>query len=198
MLIGSIKRFAIEYTIREFYENNFIGDGKFLVYINGIPYGQNRDDSTTFSCIIPELGKRIITRKITDKILRENGHAEIAHNYYDCFFADEPKTTYFGLSKKDFEKVIIENNCSWNGMDEAFDDGSFILQINMNSTTTKLIGFKAISCFPVEIEKISTIEISVDVFNTTIQQFIESLKTDFVNNYGHGDGLDVFNWWKKE
>jgi hypothetical protein len=69
--------------------------------------------------------------------------AKIADAYRKAFYADEDEqdVSYFGASRADFQDLIRSNHIDWapDG-DEAFDDGSFVLQFDVMDRV-RLIAF---------------------------------------------------------
>lgn len=71
--------------------------------------------------------------------------AEIATEYRHAIYSPEAtnENIYFDLPRREFINVIKSRQLQWapDG-DEAFDDGSYILQFDVNDDI-RLIGFKA-------------------------------------------------------
>jgi hypothetical protein len=195
MTIGDINIFALEYSIIEYYDSRYIGDGKFIVYINGTKYGKSNNNSTTFSSIIPSLGQRANTSNLTDPIFEKYPPYDLAFACYDSYYGENPKEVYLGLNREHFLVLKRNNKIEWHGMDEAFDDGSFIIQLNNANNEISLIGYRAISSNPSQIEELNSIKLKYSIFSEIINQFIESIKNEMIKNKPNCD-LEVFTWWK--
>jgi hypothetical protein len=191
MIVGNKFEFAIEYTIQEFYQSNFIGDGMFIIYIENIVYGKIDERQTTFSGIIPSLGRRAKEVNIVHDYLKNIDTMDLCDAWFQYSFQKENGTRIDASVMKLISKYDIE----WHTMDEAFDDGSTVLQIN-EGNTVRLIGLKYDTNYSDYKKSINYISLPTNVFCNTIEMFIESIKSDFRNTYNDGYMPQVFSFWK--
>jgi hypothetical protein len=175
MIAGEKQKFAIESSITIVNENTSIrGIGYFLIYIQGICYGVNEPDSTALACSFDQVQQRIEMRNLhSTPYAKENDPLIIANSFRHAVYDSGQENIYFfGLSHKQFVDMLYENKIVWapDG-DEAFDDGSYILQFDLGDNNVRLIGFKCndgIECDP---QTISDLIIKADEFYNILQQW---------------------------
>ena len=145
MLFGGKDSFAIEFEIKTLYHNeSFIGCGFFVVYINNFIYGIREDDATTFGSILHTLKKLNKSEFYSETPFNRLSDYEICDKFYDANYRIENRYSENVLNE--FKSICITDNYKevhgnyakkylnvWNPMEEAFDNGDFILQINENS-----------------------------------------------------------------
>jgi hypothetical protein len=144
MVSGDRNLFAIESAISKAYERlSSWALGYFVIYINGFRYGVHQQDATGLACSFGEVQDRLARRgQHSAPILeREPAHA-IADSILNAIYSDSPQVSFFGMNRAEFCQMVYSNHLIWapDG-DEAFDDGSFVLQIDMGDRV-RLIGFK--------------------------------------------------------
>src|ERR1043165_6343307 len=145
MLIGDPNRFAIESEMSRAYERpSLLGLGFFLIHLGGMPYGVRSVDATMLACSFGEVKMRLQRRGRHNVFFSSEPNAErvanaIANNLYG---SDDMISDSFGLPPPEFEKLAQATNILWapDG-DEAFDDGSLVLQFDIGDHV-RLIGFR--------------------------------------------------------
>jgi hypothetical protein len=136
MTVGDPSRFAIESAITDAYERlSLLGLGFFVIHVGGRRYGVYSPDATMLACSLDTVEKRIAHRgKHTSPFATELDAGKIADAVRNAIYAneDERDESYFGVSRPEFEDLIRSNHILWapDG-DEAFDDGSFVLQFDV-------------------------------------------------------------------
>ena len=144
MIVGLPEQFAIESGISEAFEclSDF-AIGYFTIHIGGYRYGRHEPDSTAMGCSFDEVGRRVTQRgNHVAPFANEQDAGLIAESIRNAIYAEEGRESYFGLPAADFSEVIYSNDLLWapDG-DEAFDDGSYVLQFDVEDQV-RLIGFK--------------------------------------------------------
>lgn len=136
MIFGDKSSFAIEIEIDEIYNDCFIGDGFFIVFINGVFYGRRERNATSFPSTLNQLSYFIDNMINTDISLENKSKEDISIGYYCQNYSEKNLSCY----NKDF----LEKTCNlitWSP-DEAFDDGSYVIHFD-NAGKTRIIGFKS-------------------------------------------------------
>lgn len=145
MIVGNLSNFAIESAITEAYERRSLRAlGFFAVYVSGRCYGKRLPDSTMLACSFDEAERRIAERGgHTAPFATELDGGKIADAFRSAFYGEKQRETYFGIPESEFSDVISSNRIVWapDG-DEAFDDGSYILQFDIQDQV-RLIAFKS-------------------------------------------------------
>lgn len=143
MIVGSSSVFALESEITEAVPNT--GQralGFFLIHIASRAFGVKEPDATMLGCSFGEVSNRLQRRGTHSFAVADYaGAAQIAQAYLDAIYRDTSRTDYFGLSQQGFVDAFHSSAARWapDG-DEAFDDGSHVLQFDVGNRV-RLIGF---------------------------------------------------------
>ena len=146
MLIGDPAVFAIESGITEAYrELGLRALGYFVIHVTSRCYGCMAPDSSLLACSYDEVVRRVSRRGQHVAPFALTGDAyDIASAFRNAIYADDSTySTYFGMPRDAFATLIYSNEIVWapDG-DEAFDDGSYVLQFDVD-TRVRLIAFKS-------------------------------------------------------
>jgi hypothetical protein len=147
VIIGDPIIFALEWGITQAYEClSFRALGFFVIHVNGHRYGVHAPDATMLACSFNEVERRIAHRGThTAPFAIEPDAGKIADAYRNAFFADEPKPSFFGIPLTEFSGLFHSdlNDLVWapDG-DEAFDDGSYVLQFDVQDRV-RIIAFRS-------------------------------------------------------
>lgn len=145
MIIGEPSIFAIESRITKAYERlSLRALGFFSIYVKGFTYGRRSPDSTMLGRSFDEVAVRIADRGThTVPFANEADAGEIASAFRNAIYGEEPQKSYFGIPVQQFKELIYSRKIVWapDG-DEAFDDGSYVLQFDAKDHV-RLIGFKS-------------------------------------------------------
>jgi hypothetical protein len=144
-MVGDPEVFAIESALNRAFESvSFYGLGYFLIHLRGVCYGVRADDATALACSVDEVRARISDRgKHLAAGWDDLDAFAIAHAFraavYDPGLVKDPD---LAGRLEDFAAMVWASKLAWapDG-DEAFDDGSYVLQIDAGSLV-RLIGFK--------------------------------------------------------
>ena len=136
MLFGCKNLFGIEIEINNSFHDDFVGEGKFLVFLKDMSYGIDEPFATTFLCIKDELLK--YSSKIINSVvgLESYSSLEIAKCFYCQNYSD------IDLSEYNSKFLSLTKHLICWSPESAFDDGSYIIQID-GENQTRLIGFKS-------------------------------------------------------
>jgi len=145
MIIGDPARLALESRITTAYSDPGLRAlGMFVIHICGKRYGVHASDATMLACSFNKVRERIAWRgRHTAPFVSEPDPGKIADAYRHAIYAPGQETeTFFGLKYAEFRSCIYQKQIAWapDG-DEAFDDGSFVLQLDKDDSV-RLIGFK--------------------------------------------------------
>jgi hypothetical protein len=144
--VGNRDRFAIESQITTAYERiGWLALGYFNIFINGYRYGRHFSDSTLLGCSVDEIDNRLKNRgeHIVD-FGSEPDAGKIAAAYRKAIYSPNgDDDIYFGRCRSDFTDFVGSSKLTWapDG-DEAFDDGSYVLQFDV-ADHVRLIAFKS-------------------------------------------------------
>lgn len=147
MIIGDPNTFAIESGITSAYDRlSFRALGFFVLFIGGRRYGVYKPDASLLACSFEEVKDRIAQRGLhTAPFAVEHNAERIADTFREAIFGDEPAEQYLGFSLAEIRSRFYTelNDCMWapDG-DEAFDDGSFVLQFDIDDRV-RLIAFQS-------------------------------------------------------
>jgi hypothetical protein len=144
MIVGDPMIFALESGITEAYERlSFRALGYFLIHVSGRCYGVKEPDATMLAVSFDEVGRRISSRGIhIPSFPMGAGVEEIAHAFRRAVYSDCGEgELFFGMPAPQFAKATIAKRLMWapDG-DEAFDDGSYVLQIE-DDNQVRLVAF---------------------------------------------------------
>jgi Immunity protein 42 len=144
IFIGNPAVFAIECSIVQVYERiSQRALGFFVIYINGRCYGVRKDDATMLACSFNAVKERIKYRgQHCVSFASEPDINKIVHAYrLAVYFGAKSEDCFFGMNETEFYNVVIASRIGWvpDG-DEAFDDGSNVLQFDIGDKV-RLIAF---------------------------------------------------------
>jgi Immunity protein 42 len=133
MIIGDPEVFAIESVITKAYERlSFRALGYFVLDVAGRSYGVKESDATLLACSLDEVSRRLARRGSHNPHFPIDASAgEIAYAFRRAGYAIcEENERFFGMAAVQFGEAIYAKHLEWapDG-DEAFDDGSYVLQI---------------------------------------------------------------------
>lgn len=135
MIVGDCRIFAIESGITEAVESlSQLALGYFVIHVGGRVFGVRQPDASMLGCSFNEVEHRLQRRGThVPPISLDVPATDIATAYLDAFYRDNARTDYFGLSQHQFVDALQPSGTIWapDG-DEAFDDGSHILQFDVD------------------------------------------------------------------
>jgi hypothetical protein len=144
IVIGDPRSFAVEFAIREAYQRlSLRALGYFVIHIRGHVYGVKDADATMLANSLDEVEHRIKKRGSHTAAFEAGDAEEIASAYLVSEYEEGVLGEKFlELSKEQFREATYAADLVWvpDG-DEAFDDGSHILQFDIGDQV-RLVAFK--------------------------------------------------------
>jgi len=172
MTVGDTSTFALESAITQAFETpSWRGLGYFVIHVGGESYGIRSSGQSMLACSFDEVGRRITQRGAHRAPFAEAAAIDIANAYISSVYLDnKEEQKYFNLSEAEFTKTLFANSLVWapDG-DEAFDDGSYVLQFDV-SDRVRLIAFKRPDS-EVDPASLREIWLSSDVFYDILREW---------------------------
>ncbi len=112
-------------------------------------------------------------------VLGDINAAEIAEAYLDVIYRDTPRTDYFGLSHQKFVEVVHSSAITWapDG-DEAFDDGSVVLHLDVENRV-RLIAFNNTDVADDMIGTIREVWLDADLFYGVLSRWRDNFDAEW-------------------
>jgi hypothetical protein len=146
MIIGSPTTVAIESGVsRAYAELGMRALGFFIIRVAGQSFGVREADATLLACSFDSVERRIAHRGRHVAPFATEPCGRIADAFRRAIYApDEEKEDEFGLSCAALADIFHSSELMWapDG-DEAFDDGSYVLQFDVGDRV-RVIGFRCL------------------------------------------------------
>ncbi len=174
-MIGDPKRFAIESYIEKAYERpSFLALGYFVIHLDGKSYGVRETNATLLACSFGVVEDRIASRgKHVVPFSSVPNPVEIADAYRRIEYTGEYESEelFFGLSAKQFSSAVSKGRITWapDG-DEAFDDGSYVLQMDIDYRV-RVIAFTSQESHKETLQSVSESWMSADDFYIVLRDW---------------------------
>lgn len=181
MIIGDPSTFAIESGTTRAYERlSFRALGYFLIHIRGHCFGVRAQDASMLACSLGEVESRIARRgSHTAPFVTESG-GDIADAIRVAIYApEEEERRLFGMSQAELSTILCSQHLIWapDG-DEAFDDGSSVLQFDAGDRV-RLIGFRSGENCLYDPATLSDLWLDASVFYETLDQWRRSFLAEW-------------------
>jgi len=114
-----------------------------VIHVKCCHYGVCEPEATMLACSLDAVERRISDcGSHTTAFATELDSGQIADAFRSVFYSEEQSESYFGMTAADFAEAISSKHIQWapDG-DEAFDDGSYVLQFDVDDQV-RLIAFK--------------------------------------------------------
>jgi hypothetical protein len=186
VIVGSSSVFAIESEITEAVPN--IGQlalGFFVIHISGKVFGVKERDATMLGRSFGEVSNRLNRRGTHSfTVLDRADPVETAQAYLDAIYRDGPRTDYFGLSQQEFVDAVHSSAVTWapDG-DEAFDDGSKVLHMDVGSKV-RLVAFINTDAPDDMIGTIREVWLDADLFYGVLSRWKDLFASEWENRLG--------------
>jgi hypothetical protein len=172
MIIGNPSRFAIESEITSAVERRSqMALGFFVIHILDHKFGVRKPDATMLGGSFGEVARRIKTRGSRPPQAAAGQNAsEIARAFRRIIYegANEGEM-FFGRSASELAKEIHSNQWEWD-CDEAFDDGSYVLQLD-EGNEVRLIAFVGTPDFRYDPSTLREVHLSPDEFYGILREW---------------------------
>ncbi len=144
MISGSPATFAVESGVTEFYRAlSQRALGFFNIHVSGCRYGVYKPDATLLANSFDEVRRRISDRGTHTCDFAGSEAATIADSISLAIYSDLAEgESFWGKSPAELSHIVGSRGLMWapDG-DEAFDDGSFVLQFDV-ADQVRIIAFK--------------------------------------------------------
>ncbi len=171
MIVGEPSIAAIESSITRAYERlSLRALGYFVIYVKGSRYGVCSPHASMLANSFDEVERRIADRGKHTSFIAESGADQIAEAVSSSLYSDgHVSETIFGVSQAEFSNMTYSHRLLWapDG-DEAFDDGSHILQFDIHDRV-RLVAFRCSGRF--DPFSVSDIYLAADRFYGILQEW---------------------------
>jgi hypothetical protein len=186
MIVGDTSVFAVESEITQaFLKPSLRGLGFFVIHAMGRCYGIKSPSATMLANSFDAVGRRISGRGTHKAPFAEATAMDVANAYTDAIYLDRTHNErYFGMSGAQFTEVIYSNGLVWapDG-DEAFDDGSHVLQFDIEDRV-RLIAFNRPDWF-VDPASVREAWLVADTFYDILRQWCERFVSEWESLQKH-------------
>jgi Immunity protein 42 len=182
LIIGNPSVFAIESSIVQAYERlSSRALGFFVVYVGGRCYGRRSPDATMLACSHNEVERRIAQRGSHTASFASEEAGKIADAFRNAFYAEKHQESYFGISRLAFREMIQSGRIVWapDG-DEAFDDGSYVLQFDLRERV-RLIAFKCGQSYVHDAATLTDVWLPADDFYSALQRWHNPFEAEWTS-----------------
>jgi hypothetical protein len=181
LIIGNASVFSIESGITRAYERlSFRALGFFVIHVGGRCYGKRAPDSTMLACSYDEVERRIAMRgSHAAPFATEPDAGKIADAFRNALYAEKQQESHFGIPLVEFSDLIWSKRIMWapDG-DEAFDDGSYVLQFDVQDRV-RLIAFKCGQSYHHHPATLSDIWLPADDFYYVLQRWHDAFEGEW-------------------
>ncbi len=183
MIFGDKSVFAVESTLTKAYARvSLRALGFFVIHIGGRSYGVRSPDATMLACSFDAVHDRIERRGTHIAAFATHGTADkIAEAFRESIYsADRETKKFFGFSQRAFSEMFYSNQLIWapDG-DQAFDDGSYVLQFDVMDRV-RLIAFKATKSQGYDSDTLGDVWIEADQFYVILQRWWHAFEAEWV------------------
>jgi len=181
MIIGDRSMFAIESSITQAYSRlSARALGYFVVYVSSKRYGVRSNNATLLASSFDEVEDRIAHRGIHTAPFVFEDAGKIADAFRNAFYSEVPKELFFGLPLVEFRELANTNRLSWapDG-DEAFDDGSHILQFDCKDRV-RLVAFRPDERNQHDPRTLADAWLSADKYYNVLQDWRDAFEAEWV------------------
>lgn len=185
MITGDPAIFAIESSITKAYERmGFRALGYFLIHVSNRVYGVRKPDATMLACSFDEVRRRIESRgKHTAPFAGIAGAGAIADAVREAIFAPDPAESFFDIPLEEFRKLFytpISDRMWVPDGDEAFDDGSYVLQFDVDDSV-RLIAFKSGADYRHDPATLKEAWLAADTFYQILERWRDAFEAEWAS-----------------
>ena len=196
MLVGNTDILAIESELTmAFTRLSFRGLGFFLVHLGGIAYGVRSRDATLLACSFDHVTKRILDRgKHIAPFAKSMDGAIISNAAWTAQYSETYDSSLLGISRDELTKTLSSNNLVWapDG-DEAFDDGSHVLQFDIGDQV-RIVGSRRNGEHQSKPSDLRDVWLPADDFYDTLETWRARFETEWKSTpIGASSSLERFH-----
>ncbi|MGF7146753.1 hypothetical protein FHS96_000362 [Sphingomonas zeicaulis] len=174
MIVGDCNLFAIESEISAVPASSAqMALGFFIIHLGGRSFGVRAPDASMLGCSFNAVKNRRQRRGAhLMPMLTDIAAADIVDAFLDAIYRDTPRTDYFGQTQRTFVDALYASGSTWapDG-DEAFDDGSHILQFDVGNRV-RIIAFVNAETPHERHESIREAWMDADAFYATLSEWL--------------------------
>ena len=185
MIVGDINTFAIESEIYKAYKNlGFRALGFFVVYIKSHQYGIREENATLLACAYDETKRRLQNRgKHIAPFIAGRCGGDIIDSIMEAVYDPAPKRdTIWGMPLETLGNIVDASQCEWHRCcDEAFDDGSCLLQFDVGDTVRLIANLppKSSTNLKHDPKTLQDITIEATVFYNTLNVWLQKFEAEW-------------------
>jgi len=182
MIVGDPSVFAIESHITEAYQRpSQLALGFFVIHVSGFAFGVRTTDATMLACSYEAVLRRMDHRGKHIAPFANELAGEIADAFRNAVYGEELRNNYFGLTHDQFSSFFEEPSTDliWapDG-DEAFDDGSYVLQFDVGQNV-RLIAFRTFTSGAHDPRTLVDTWLAADDYYDALKRWREAFKSEW-------------------
>lgn len=177
--IGDVNCFAIESHITKAYHRpGAFALGYFNIYLRGKRFGKTALDSTLLGCSHDEVKRRLSHRGMHRFSFSNEDKCDLVTTYLNSRYWGKCELDVRVINARAFDEEITSNELVWapDG-DQAFDDGSHVLQFDLDSRV-RLLGFKNEPPSIFDCRSIVDIIIDSDIFYDILYMWAQAVEVE--------------------
>ena len=183
MIIGDPSRFAIESEIADAYERlSFRALGFFMIHIVGCRFGVPDPEATMLACSFDAVQRRLTNRGKHVASFATETAAAIADAFRGAVYSEAPSASYFGIPFACVQESFYSADLIWapDG-DEAFDDGSFVLQFDVGDQV-RLVAFRRVGGDVHDPGTLAEVWLPADEFYAALEQWRDRFESEWASS----------------
>ncbi len=182
-IVGDPSIFAIEWNITEAYSRiSQLALGFFIIHVRGRFFGVRSPKATLMGCSFDQVEERILQRGTHSVSFSQEAAAEIVEAFRAAIYDDiGSDAIFFGMKVDEFRENLFFHKIQWapDG-DEAFDDGSHVLQFD-HGGMVRLIAFKNLTDIKEIANSITEVWVDGDQFYQILGDWLNAFETERTN-----------------
>ncbi len=191
MMIGNPLKLAIESEITQASERSSqMAMGFFVIDVMGRSYGVREPNATALGASFNEVGRRIARRGSHSlPAIMEADAGSVASAFRRAAYGEcEESELFFGMAAEQFRDAMYSKHLVWapDG-DEAFDDGSFVLQVE-SQDRVRLIAFVGTPDFLYDPSSLRDLRLSGDEFYTVLRDWHDGFNDEWKSSFSKPSG----------
>jgi hypothetical protein len=181
VIVGDVNCVAIESGITRAYEGpGLVAMGFFVIHVGGRLYGVRSSEATMLANSFDEVSRRVSRRGRHTAPFVDETPANIASAVTIAIYSDSREDeTFLGRPAPELANAVYANNLLWapDG-DEAFDDGSYVLQFDVEDRV-RVIAFNRSAGYAIDLASVRDVWLEVDAFYGILQEWREEFMKEW-------------------